>query len=122
VICDVFQGSKLAKHFDCQVARYCLTGHEVKFLSEEFALTLCYHGGFDASKTQIVDLPQKWVFDSDEDLGKFIYKLHAMTLIPGNEDQKIAQTIDGCKKILGVDHRNGKVYLNWPMKAIVAEK
>ena len=122
VICDVFQGSDLAKHFDQQVTRYCITGHEVKFLSEEFAKTLCSLAGFDISKVKIVYLPQRWVFDSDEDLGRFIYKIHAMTLMSGDENQRTAQTLNSCKKVLGVNYSNGKVYLNWPMKAILAEK
>jgi ubiquinone/menaquinone biosynthesis C-methylase UbiE len=124
VICDVFQGSKLAKHFDTQVARYCCTGHEVQFLSEEFAKTLCNIAGFDAEKIKIIDLPQKWSFNTEYDLGKFIYKLHAMTLIPGTEDQKIKQTLKGCKKILGIEYNSTskKYELNWPMKALIAKK
>src|SRR5579862_23718 len=42
VISDVFAGSNLAKHFDLEVAKYCVTGHEVSFLSKEFADSLCY--------------------------------------------------------------------------------
>lgn len=122
VICDVFQGSPLARHFDTQVARYCVTGHDVKFLSEEFARTLTYLAGFDESKVQIVDLPQRWKFDSERDMGRFIYKLHAMTNLPGDEEEKFAQAAEGCKNILGITHQDGKVILNWPMKAIVAVK
>jgi arsenite methyltransferase len=55
VMGDVFQGSSLAKHFDKQVTRYCLTGHEVKFMSDEFARTLCYLGGFLDKNVEIVD-------------------------------------------------------------------
>jgi cyclopropane fatty-acyl-phospholipid synthase-like methyltransferase len=122
VICDVFQESKLARHFDEQVARYCLTGHEAKFLSEDFAGTLCFLAGFNDSDVEIVNLPQEWKFDSEKDMGRFIYKLHAMTLMAGDENQKIAKTIEGCKRILGVKKVAGGYALNWPMKVLKAEK
>jgi cyclopropane fatty-acyl-phospholipid synthase-like methyltransferase len=122
VICDVFQGSKLANHFDAQVARYCITGHEVKFLSKEFAKTLCLLAGFKEKNIAIVDLHQKWIFNSEEDLGKFIYKLHALTLLPGNEEQKINKVIKACKRFLGINYKNGKYLLNWPMKALIIKK
>jgi arsenite methyltransferase len=123
VICDVFQGSKLAEHFDSNVARYCNTGHEVKFLSDAFARTLCYLAGFKEENVRIVDMPQKWVFQSEEDLGKFIYKLHAMTFLPGSEAEKAKETLTGCKNILGVTKNAfGQYALNWPMKAVVAVK
>jgi len=122
VICDVFQGSKLAKHFDIQIARYCITGHEVKFLSEDFARTLCYNAGFEKSKIKIIDLPQRWIFDSEKDLGDFVYKLHAMTLLDGNKQTKIRKTLEGCRKILGVNKVDGRYSLNWDMRAIIAEK
>jgi arsenite methyltransferase len=122
IICDVFQGSKLASHFDTQVARYCITGHEVKFLSEDFAKTLCILAGFKEKNVSIIEIMQEWIFDTEKDMGRFIYQLHGMTLIPGNKEEKIKQTIEGCKKILGVVNKNGKVYLNWPMKAIIIKK
>ena len=122
IICDVFQGSKLAQHFDTQVARYCITGHEVKFLSDEFARSLGYLAGFKEKNIKIVNLPQKWVFDSKRDLGKFIYKLHAMTELPGNSEEQYEKTFDGCKEILGVTYRRGRYELNWPMKALILTK
>jgi len=122
IICEVFQGSNLARHFDSFVARYCVTGHEVKFLSEEFARTLCYLAGFDETKIRTEELPQKWIFDSEKDLGEFIYNLHAITLLTGTEEEKIQQTLESCKKILGVNYNNRKYELNWPMKALIIEK
>ncbi len=119
VICDVFQGSKLANHFDSQVALYCNTGHEVKFLSDAFARTLCKLAGFESNKVSIEDLPQKWIFDSPLDLGKFIYKLHALTYLPGNEQEKAKATFESCNKMLGVSKTpSGKYVLNWPMKVL----
>jgi cyclopropane fatty-acyl-phospholipid synthase-like methyltransferase len=122
VICDVFQGSLLARHFDSIVARYCITGHEVKFLSEEFTKTLCFLAGFEENNVKIIELPIKWRFDSEEDLGKFIYKLHGMTLVPGSKKQIIKKVINGAKKILGVVYVGKSIELNWPMKIILAKK
>jgi ubiquinone/menaquinone biosynthesis C-methylase UbiE len=123
VICDVFQGSKLANHFDSQVALYCNTGHEVKFLSDAFARTLCKLAEFKDSQVAISELPQKWVFNSQLDLGKFIYKLHALTFLPGNEQERAKATLESCSKILGVSKNPlGRYELNWPMKVLKAIK
>jgi len=122
VICDVFQGTDLSKHFDTQVARYCVTGHEVKFLSEEFARTLCYLAGFDENKVEIIDIPQKWMFYSEKEIGQFIHDLHAMTLMEGTEKERVNKTLEGCRKILGIEIKCGRYYLNWPMKAIKVVK
>ena len=123
VICDVFQGSKLAEHFDTQVARYCNTGHEVKFLSDAFARSLCYLAGFKDENVKIEELPQKWVFESEQDLGRFMYNLHATTFLPGDESSKIESTLTGCKEILGVTKNDSNHYeLNWPMKVLKATK
>lgn len=123
VICDVFQGSKLAEHFDTQVARYCNTGHEVKFLSNAFARSLCYLAGFKDENVEIDELPQRWVFESEQDLGIFIYNLHAMTFLPGDESSKIKLTLNGCKEILGVTKNNSNQYeLNWDMRVLKATK
>ena len=42
VIADVWAGSDLARHFDNKVAKFCATGHEVAFWSDEYAESLCY--------------------------------------------------------------------------------
>jgi arsenite methyltransferase len=120
VLCDVFQNSLLAKHFDTIVARYCVTGHEVKFLSEGFAKTLCDLAGF--KETEIMDLPLIWRFQSEKDMGDFIYKLHALTNLPGVKEEKIAKTITSCYDILGVKKVENCYELNWPMKVLIAIK
>jgi len=122
VICDVFQGSNLAKHFDSRVARYCDTGHEVKFLSEEFARSLCYLAGFDEDNVAIEPLLQKWRFKSEWEMGEFIYNLHALTNFQGNEHEAIGATIEGCKEHLGLNYSNGAYELNWPLKALIVTK
>jgi hypothetical protein len=120
VLCDVFQGSPLAAHFDEIVAKYCVTGHEVKFLSDEFARTVCSLAGFN--DVEIVDLSQKWRFQTESDLGEFMYKLHALTNLQGTEEEKVAETLEGCRRILGIEFTGGVYELNWPMKALLATK
>ena len=107
VICDVFTGSNLAKHFDGPVAKYCITGHEVSFWSKEYVETLCYLYGFTPPK--FYDLNLKWRFDKKEDIGLFLYKLHAMTkTTPG-------ECLIGAEKILGIEEKDNHYILNWPM-------
>jgi len=77
VIIDVFQNTTLAKHFDEQAAKFCATGHEVAFWTKEFTDSLCYLAGL--KKPTFVDLDIQWKFNSKEDIGKFVYKIHAMT-------------------------------------------
>jgi len=114
VIGDVFSGSKLAKHFDTQVARYCATGHEVAFWTDEFAESLCFLSGFE--KPKIEDLKIEWKFKTKKDLGIFLYKLHAMVKTTPEECLK------GAEKILGVKKKKGFYCLNWPMKILVSKK
>lgn len=120
ILCDVFAGSPLARHFDTVVSRYCDTGHEVKFLSDEFAETLCYLSGLQL--VELVDLNQRWKFDSKQDLGKFVYHLHALTKLPRSEQQRLNTVIEGCEKILGIHDTEEGCVLYWSMKALIAEK
>jgi arsenite methyltransferase len=122
VLCDVFQGSNLAKHFDSIVARYCVTGHEVKFLSDDFAKTICHNAGFNDSNVRIEQLDLQWVFDSKIGLGQFIYDLHAMTKMTKSKEENINEIYNSCRDILGIENKNEKLYLNWPMKSLVAKK
>ncbi len=123
VICDVFQGSLLADHFDEQVAKYSCTGHNVKFLSERMAYSLCYLAGFDDSNIIIEDLPQKWHFRTERDLGRFIYLLHGMSkALGGSEEEKYRFVLDGCKRLLGIKKEKGGYAVNWPLKVLKAIK
>ena len=106
-IADVFVCSKLAKHFDDRVAKYCVTGHEVSFLSKEYVNTLCYLNGF--KKPKFYDLDTKWKFKSKKDIGVFLYKLHAMVKSNPKECLK------GAEEILGVRKKGKFYYLNWPI-------
>lgn len=113
-IVDVFSGSTLAEHFDEVVARYSVSGHDVSFLSHAFTKSLCHNVGFE--NVVLEDLDIQWVFDSEEDVGVFLYKLHAMTLsTPEN-------CFIGAKEIIGVEEKDEKYFLNWPLTVCTATK
>lgn len=114
VIGDVFSDSKLAKHFDEQVAKYCVTGHEVAFWSREYADSICFLAGLEKPKFHNID--QKWKFKTEKDLGIFLYKIHAMTKTTPEE------CLRGAKKILGIEKNNNLYELNWPMQIIITSK
>src|SRR3989344_3972726 len=111
IIVDVFSDSKLAKHFDEQVAKYCVTGHEVSFWSREYAESICFLAGLE--KPRFYVLNQKWKFKTKEDIGIFLYKTHAMTKTTPEECLK------GAERILGVEKRSNLYELNWPMTLFV---
>src|SRR3989344_1684755 len=105
---------KLAKHFDEQVAKYYVTGHEVAFWSREYAQSICFLAGLE--KPKFYNINQKWRFKSRKDLGIFLYKIHAMTKTTSEECLK------GAERILGVK-KNGDLYeLTWPMQIIFTRK
>lgn len=114
VIVDVFVGSTLARHFDDKVAKYCATGHEVAFWSKEYAESLCFLVGF--TKPVFYDINIQWKFKTKEDIGIFLYKLHAMTRTTPKECLK------GAEEILGIEKRGKEYYLNWPLTVLVTRK
>lgn len=115
VIGDVWSSTTLADYFDRHVARYCATGHEVAFWSDGFTETLCHINGF--SVPEIHNLPLQWVFDSEEEIGDFIYKFHAMILTTPED------CLQAGKDLLGVEKQdNGTFCLNWPMKVFITTK
>ena len=123
VLCDVFRETPLSEHFDKFVAKYCFCGHDVKFLGETYARTILEKAGFKKENIEILDLPIKWKFKKRNDIGKFIYKLHAMTLIEGKtKEKKYENVLKGCEEILGIKKINDFYELNWPMKIIIARK
>ena len=111
---DVFSGSNLARHFDDRVAKYCVTGHEVSFLSRHYTESLCLLTGFN--KPEFHEFNAHWVFDKKEDIGMFLFKLHAMTKTTPEE------CLRGAEEILGINVENGKYYLNWPMTMVVTKR
>jgi arsenite methyltransferase len=114
ILADVWHGSKLAEHFDTQVAKFCITGHEVAFWTDDFAESLCFLTGFE--KPKIFDLNIQWKFDTKEEVGTFLYKIHAMTKTTSKECLK------GGGEILGIEKKGGKFCLNWPMKVMISKK
>lgn len=106
VISDVYAGSNLARHFDLHVAKYCATGHEVAFLTKEFADSLCYIAGFEEPRFYDVNIPLN--FSKREDIGNYIYKIHAMI---GTTPEKCLKNINDFLKI---EYRDGLYTLIWP--------
>jgi len=107
VICDVFSNSKLAKHFDDKVAKFCITGHEAIFWTKEYVESLCYDHGF--AKPKFYDINMQWKFKKKSDVGVFLYKIHAMTKTTAENCLK------GAEEILGIAKKGNFYYLNWPM-------
>jgi hypothetical protein len=122
VIFDIFQGTPLSRHFDSCVARYCVTGHEVKFLSKEFVTTLCFLAGFDERKVDFVNVPHRLCFDSEWDMGRFIYKMHALTRMRGTEEQCIARTVKSLKEHLVIEREDRKYVLHFDQTGVIATK
>jgi len=123
VILDIFQGTPLAKHFDSCVARYCETGHEVKYLSEEFAKTICLLAGFEEANIQIIDnVPHRFTFDSLWDMGRFFWKVHALTRMPGTEEQRFARTLENLKEHLPIEMDGDQYVLHFDQKGLIAVK
>lgn len=114
LITDIFSGTILAQHFDDRVAKYCVTGHEVAFWSREYADTLCFLNGFE--KPEFYDFDAKWVFDKKEDIGVFLYKLHAMTKTTPEE------CLHGAEEMLGIEEEGGKFFLHYPLTTIITKK
>ena len=114
VLVDVYHGSKLAKHFDIQVAKFCIVGHEVAFWTKEFGESLCYITGFE--KPRFYDLNIQWKFNTKEEIGTFLYKIHAMTKTTPRECLK------GANEILGIEKKDRMYCLNWPMTVMVSKK
>lgn len=114
ILADVYHGSKLAKHFDTQVAKFCVVGHEVAFWTKEFGESLCFLTGFE--KPRYYDLNIQWKFNTKEEIGTFLYKIHAMTKTTPQECLK------GAEEILGIEKKGEKFCLNWPMKVMVSKK
>jgi len=122
VIFDIFQNTAVSRHFDTCVARYCINGHEVKFLSEEFATTISLLAGFEESKIEFVDLPHRFTFASEWDLGKFFYKLHALTRLRGTEEERIYATLESVKMHLPIEKEGNQYVLHFDQKGLIAEK
>lgn len=104
---DVGAGTSLARHFETSVKKHCLTGHEEKWLSpERLQGELLVGTDLEFVRANMVSI--EWVFDSEEHMVLFMRALHAYPM-------SVKDVLSDLRNILGYEHRDGKVYLKWPM-------
>ena len=115
VIFDIFTGSPVANFFDTYISQACTTGHQVSFLSKEFAVSLCVNSGRE--KPQLIDIPLKWKFKNKEDVGVFLSML--LSIKP---EYSLFDTLEAAEKILGIKETEHGVFLNWPMTLMITKK
>lgn len=106
VIGDVCKDTDLSHHFDTFVAANALTGHTAQWFNEEILESMAQSAGLKL--TRIERVPLQWKFHSKREMALFFVGLHAYDL----PDEQI---IADLSEALGVEERDGIVYLNWPM-------
>ncbi|MCP4117558.1 MAG: class I SAM-dependent methyltransferase [Desulfobacteraceae bacterium] len=115
VVFDIFSPSSTARFFDSFIARTCTTGHEVSFLTKEFANSLCKVTGWE--RPEYIDIPLRWQFSSLDDIGAFL-----SLLLSSKEKYTKEDFIDAAKNILGIIKIGDQYYLNWPMTIMISKK
>ncbi|WP_232054539.1 class I SAM-dependent methyltransferase [Thiomonas sp. Bio17B3] len=115
VITDIFAGTTLARYFDSFIARSCVTGHEVSFLSQDFATTICGLTGW--SCPAFYDNTARWRFADSQHLGKFLRLLFSAKPEYSDED-----CLEGVQDFLTVQDGGGSCTLLWPMTTLVAQR
>uniref|UniRef100_E6PPB5 Methyltransferase domain-containing protein n=1 Tax=mine drainage metagenome TaxID=410659 RepID=E6PPB5_9ZZZZ len=115
VITDIFAGTALARYFDSFIARSCVTGHEVSFLSQEFATSLCGLTGWD--QPTFYDNTAQWRFADRRHLGKFLRLLFSAKPHYTDED-----CLEGVREFLTIQDLDGGCTLFWPMTTLVAHR
>lgn len=114
VITDIFAGTALARYFDSFIAKSCATGHEVSFLSQEFAESLCEITGW--RRPIFYDNTAQWRFADRRHLGKFLRLLFSAKPHYSDDD-----CLEGVSKFLTIhDLDGGGCVLFWPMTTLVA--
>jgi SAM-dependent methyltransferase len=113
LVCDVLEGSALARHFDDRVARYCVTGHHRSWLNPLYLESLLATTGFKPARAGVVSL--EWVFDREEEVGVFLKGLHGMACSP-------EEVLEGVKAHLGILRKGGKRHVPWHMHFALARK
>lgn len=88
------------------------TGHEVSFLSKEFATSLCKTTGWEAPS--FVDVALQWHFETKEDIGKFLSLLHS-----NKPEFSSTDSLLEAEAILGVKKTPRGWALNWPMTVMM---
>jgi len=114
-ILDIFTHNSVAKFFDSYIAHACTTGHEVSFLSRDYAQSLCKNTGWKFM--ELIDIELKWEFNSKEDIGVFLG-----TLLSLKPEYTHSDTLAVAEDILGISQRGELFYLNWPMTLLIAQK
>jgi arsenite methyltransferase len=113
VIADIFAGTQLARYFDTFIARSCVTGHEVSYLSREFAASLCSLTGWDEPEFHEVITP--WEFAERADIGRFLHLLFS-----AREGFSPEHCLDAADRLLSVTPTASGWALMWPMTVMVA--
>jgi arsenite methyltransferase len=96
-IFDIFTNSSVAKFFDSYVSIACVTEHQVSFLTKDYAISMCKVTGW--TKPEFIDIPLKWKFDTENDIGRFLSMM--LSLKPeftNNDTLQIANEILGYEK------------------------
>lgn len=112
-IADIFAGTALARYFDSFIARSCSTGHEVAFLSHEFAESLCALTGWGEPVFHEVITP--WEFKKREDIGRFL-----QLLFSAKPDYSAQDCFDAADKHLSVSETASGWALMWPMTVMTS--
>lgn len=115
VIADVFAGTQLARYFDSIIARTCCTGHEVAFLSREFAESLCALTGFGEPTFHEVTTP--WEFAEREDVGRFL-----ALLFSAKDGVTAQECLEAAERFLTVTPTWSGWALQWPMTVMTATR
>lgn len=115
VIADIFAGTRLARYFDDFIARSCSTGHEVAFLSREFADSLCALTGWGQPIFHEMITP--WEFGSRTDIGRFLHLLFSAT-----PDYTPEDCLAAAEHHLSVTETRNGWALMWPMTVMVTHR
>jgi SAM-dependent methyltransferase len=113
VIADIFAGTPLARYFDSFIARSCSTGHEVAFLSREFAESLCALTGWGQPAFHEVITP--WEFERREEIGVFLQLLFSAT-----PDYSAEDCLEAADQFLSVSETASGWALMWPMTVMTS--
>ncbi|WP_249692274.1 methyltransferase domain-containing protein [Stappia sp. WLB 29] len=113
VINDIFAGTPLARYFDAFIARSCSTGHEVAYLSHEFAESLCQLTGWGAPVFHEMVTP--WEFRKREDIGRFL-----QLLFSAKPEYTAEDCLAAADRHLSISQTTSGWALMWPMTVMVA--
>jgi len=115
IVADVFQEQATARFFDDFVARTCITGHEVSYLSAEFARTLCARTGW--GDPEVSRRTMLWKFASREAMALFL-----MTLFAARDGTDLNDCLIAVDRHLEFSELPDGVYLHWPMTVMSSRR